>query len=119
MYNQQYSTNYILITKFRRLETLSPLKWFLICNFFGTRWLYENHLETTTTNKTIFIIFATQVVDYKVEFSKWWVAEFKTIKYPSQGTVFDYYIDTETKEFLPWTHVIPKFELDSDMPLQV
>lgn len=72
-----------------------------------------------TTNKTVVLIFATQVVDYKVEFSKWWVAEFKTIKYPSQGTVFDYYIDTETKEFLPWTHVIPKFELDSDMPLQV
>lgn len=54
-----------------------------------------------------------------MEFSKWWVAEFKTIKYPSQGTVFDYFIDTETKEFLPWSHIIPKFELDSDMPLQV
>ncbi|CAH1732929.1 unnamed protein product [Aphis gossypii] len=63
-------------------------------------------------------IYQEQVVDYKVEFSKWWVAEFKTIKYPSQGTVFDYYIDTETKEFLPWTNIIPKFELDSDMPLQ-
>lgn len=59
------------------------------------------------------------MVDYKVEFSKWWVAEFKTIKYPSQGTVFDYFIDAETKEFLPWSHIIPKFELDSDMPLQV
>lgn len=47
------------------------------------------------------------------------MAEFKTIKYPSQGTVFDYYIDTETKEFLPWSHIIPKYELDSDMPLQV
>lgn len=64
-------------------------------------------------------MFTIQVVDFKVEFSKWWVAEFKTIKYPSQGTVFDYFIDTETKEFLPWSHIIPKFELDSDMPLQV
>ncbi|XP_050527559.1 dynein beta chain, ciliary isoform X2 [Daktulosphaira vitifoliae] len=63
-------------------------------------------------------IYQEQVIDYKVEFSKWWVAEFKTIKYPSVGTVFDYFIDTETKEFLPWSDIIPKFELDPDMPLQ-
>lgn len=47
------------------------------------------------------------------------MAEFKTVKYPSQGTVFDYYIDAETKEFLPWSNIIPRFELDPDMPLQV
>lgn len=60
-----------------------------------------------------------QLVDYRVEFSKWWVNEFKTIKFPSQGTVFDYYIDPDTKKFLPWTDRVPSFELDPDVPLQV
>lgn len=60
-----------------------------------------------------------QLIDYRVEFSKWWVAEFKTIKYPSQGTVFDYFIHPETKQFTPWSEKIPKFELDPDIPLQV
>uniref|UniRef100_A0A8W4FHF7 Dynein axonemal heavy chain 17 n=1 Tax=Sus scrofa TaxID=9823 RepID=A0A8W4FHF7_PIG len=55
---------------------------------------------------------------YRVEFSKWWVNEFKTIKFPSQGTVFDYYIDPDTKKFLPWTDRVPSFELDPDVPLQ-
>ncbi|XP_054702774.1 dynein axonemal heavy chain 9 isoform X6 [Grus americana] len=58
------------------------------------------------------------LVDYRVEFSKWWVAEFKTIKFPSQGTVFDFYIDPETKKFEPWSKLIPQFEFDPEMPLQ-
>ena len=64
-------------------------------------------------------ILCPQLVDHRVEFSKWWVAEFKTIKYPAQGTVFDYFIDPETKLFTPWSEKIPKFELDPDIPLQV
>ncbi|XP_027763088.1 dynein heavy chain 9, axonemal-like [Empidonax traillii] len=63
-------------------------------------------------------MFQDQLVDYRVEFSKWWVAEFKTIKFPSQGTVFDFYIDPETKKFEPWTKLIPQFEFDPEMPLQ-
>ncbi|XP_068161051.1 dynein axonemal heavy chain 9 [Antennarius striatus] len=63
-------------------------------------------------------MFQDQLVDYRVEFSKWWVAEFKTIKFPSQGTVFDYYIDPESKKFEPWSKMVPKFEMDADTPLQ-
>ncbi|XP_063817028.1 dynein axonemal heavy chain 9 isoform X3 [Pseudophryne corroboree] len=63
-------------------------------------------------------MFQDQLVDYRVEFSKWWVTEFKTIKFPSQGTVFDYYIDSESKKFEPWSKLIPKFEYDPEMPLQ-
>nr|XP_020013652.1 dynein heavy chain 17, axonemal [Castor canadensis] len=63
-------------------------------------------------------MFQDQLIDYRVEFSKWWVNEFKTIKFPSQGTIFDYYIDPETKKFLPWTDKVPRFELDPDIPLQ-
>ena len=47
------------------------------------------------------------------------MTEFKTIKFPSAGTVFDYFIDTETKKFAPWTEKVTKFILDPEMPLQV
>ena len=60
-----------------------------------------------------------QLVDYRTEFSKWWITEFKTIKFPSAGTVFDYNIDNETHKFLPWTEKVPKFEHDPEIPLQV
>ncbi|KYO41015.1 hypothetical protein Y1Q_0014129 [Alligator mississippiensis] len=63
-------------------------------------------------------MFQDQLVDYRVEFSRWWVNEFKTIKFPSQGTIFDYFIDPDTKKFLPWTERVPKFELDPEIPLQ-
>uniref|UniRef100_A0A8C9W079 Dynein axonemal heavy chain 17 n=1 Tax=Scleropages formosus TaxID=113540 RepID=A0A8C9W079_SCLFO len=63
-------------------------------------------------------MFQDQLVDYRVEFSKWWVSEFKTIKFPSQGTVFDYYIDPETKKFELWSKMIPPFRFDPDIPLQ-
>ena len=33
--------------------------------------------------------------------------------------MFDYYIDPETHKFEPWNKMVPKFELDPDMPLQV
>ncbi|XP_065549401.1 dynein axonemal heavy chain 9 isoform X2 [Lathamus discolor] len=62
--------------------------------------------------------FILKLVDHRVEFSKWWVTEFKTIKFPSQGTVFDFYIDPETKKFEPWSKLIPPFEIDPEMPLQ-
>ncbi|XP_056152723.1 LOW QUALITY PROTEIN: dynein heavy chain 9, axonemal [Lampris incognitus] len=63
-------------------------------------------------------MFQDQLVDYRVEFSKWWLTEFKTIKFPSQGTVFDYYIDPETKKFELWSKMVPSFEMDADTPLQ-
>ncbi|XP_061032339.1 dynein axonemal heavy chain 9 [Eubalaena glacialis] len=59
-----------------------------------------------------------QLVDDRAEFSKWWLTEFKTVKFPSQGTIFDYYIDPETKKFEPWSKLIPQFEFDLEMPLQ-
>jgi dynein heavy chain len=54
-----------------------------------------------------------------MEFSKWWINEFKTVKYPTQGTVFNYYIDNETKCFLPWNDMVTPYDLDYDVPLQV
>ena len=67
----------------------------------------------------IIILYFLQLIDYRVEFSKWWVSEYKTVKFPSQGTVFDYYIDADTKKWMPWIDKVPKYEHDPEIPLQV
>jgi dynein heavy chain len=43
----------------------------------------------------------------------------KAVKFPSQGTIFDYYLDHKTKKFLPWADKVPQFTMDPDVPLQV
>ncbi|NWV39884.1 DYH17 protein, partial [Grantiella picta] len=63
-------------------------------------------------------LFQDQLVDHRQMFSKWWLSEFKTVKFPSQGTIFDYYIDPKTKRFSPWDDRVPEFELDPEVPLQ-
>ncbi|XP_030057583.1 dynein axonemal heavy chain 11 [Microcaecilia unicolor] len=62
-------------------------------------------------------LFQDQLMDYRAEFSCWWIKEMKAVKFPSQGTVFDYYLDHETRKFLPWTDKVPKFEMNSDTSL--
>ncbi|XP_025202252.1 dynein beta chain, ciliary-like, partial [Melanaphis sacchari] len=62
--------------------------------------------------------FQDQLIDWRVEFSKWWLTEFKTIKIPSSGNVFNYFIDPESKQFLPWSDRVSSFELNPDVPLQ-
>ncbi|XP_047455882.1 dynein axonemal heavy chain 11 [Mugil cephalus] len=59
-----------------------------------------------------------QLYDYRVEFSQWWTKEMKTVKLPAQGTVFDYYLDHQTRRFLPWSDTVPLFEMDTCGPLQ-
>lgn len=60
-----------------------------------------------------------QLNDYRAEFSRWWSKEMRAVKFPSQGTVFDYFIDSETKKFTPWNEKMVPFELEPDVPLQV
>lgn len=43
----------------------------------------------------------------------------KAVKFPSQGTIFDYYLDHKTKKFLPWSDKVPTFTMDPEVPLQV
>ncbi|XP_063095395.1 dynein axonemal heavy chain 11 isoform X2 [Cavia porcellus] len=59
-----------------------------------------------------------QLSDYQADFSRWWHKEMKVVKFPSQGTIFDYYLDHKTKKFLPWADKIPQFTMDPDAPLQ-
>ncbi|XP_071672368.1 dynein axonemal heavy chain 17 isoform X2 [Patagioenas fasciata] len=80
--------------------------------------LYELYFVFACTWAFGGAMFQDQLTDYRLEFSKWWVSEFKTVKYPAQGTIFDYYIDPKTRKFMPWTEKVPKFELDPEAPLQ-
>ncbi|XP_075070448.1 dynein axonemal heavy chain 11 [Mixophyes fleayi] len=59
-----------------------------------------------------------QLMDYRAEFSQWWIKEMKAVKFPGQGTVFDYYLDNKTRKFLPWSEKVPKFEMEPETPLQ-
>jgi dynein heavy chain len=42
-------------------------------------------------------------VDNRKLFSDWWRSEFTNVKFPSRDTVFDYWLDPETKKFESWT----------------
>lgn len=84
-----------------------PKEWYELYFAFACIWSFGSAL------------FKDQLIDWRNEFSKWWVSEFKTIKFPSEGTVFDYYIDNETKKFVHWKNKVVKFKLDMDIPLQV
>ncbi|XP_069504355.1 dynein axonemal heavy chain 11 [Ambystoma mexicanum] len=63
-------------------------------------------------------LFKDQVTDYRAVFSQWWVKEMKAVKFPSQGTIFDYFLDHETRRFVPWTDKVPQFSMDPDTPRQ-
>lgn len=45
--------------------------------------------------------------------------EFKTVKFPNTGLLFNYFIDPKTKKFALWNENISKYELDLDIPLTV
>lgn len=64
-------------------------------------------------------LFQDQLCDWRNEFSKWFTNEFKSIKFPSTGNIFSFFIDPETKKFMPWSEKVESFELDPDLPLQV
>eukprot|EP00698_Gefionella_okellyi_P011840 TRINITY_DN3147_c1_g1_i1.p1 TRINITY_DN3147_c1_g1~~TRINITY_DN3147_c1_g1_i1.p1 ORF type:complete len:4456 (-),score=1211.74 TRINITY_DN3147_c1_g1_i1:43-11907(-) len=55
------------------------------------------------------------IVDYRAVFSNWWRAEWRTIKLPDTGTLFDHYMETGTGKWAPW--VVPPFIYDGETPL--
>ena len=62
-------------------------------------------------------LFKDQLVDWREEFSKWWVTEFKTVRFPPQGNVFDYFIRPEDKKFVSWAEKVPEFTYDAEKPV--
>lgn len=77
-------------------------------------------------------------VDYRQLFSKWWRAEFKSVKFPESGTVFDYYVKfsagmgaaappaagadgqavtSSYSKLEKWSDLMPDFTYDPEVPL--
>jgi dynein heavy chain len=52
---------------------------------------------------------ALQVSDYRTQFSKWWVSEWKNVQFPEKGLVFDYYVDEAQCLMVPWDDKVAKF----------
>lgn len=84
-----------------------PKEWYELYFAFACIWAFGSTM------------FKDQLKDWRMEFSRWWLNEFKTVKFPANDTIFNYYIDNDTKKLLPWTEKVEKFELDIDLPLQV
>jgi dynein heavy chain, axonemal len=66
-------------------------------------------------------LFQDQLVDHRLEFSKWWTSEFRQVKFPNTmgTTIFDYYIEPETKKFESWSRLVSQFHFDPELPLQL
>merc|ERR1719310_1193050 len=54
-------------------------------------------------------------VDYRKQFSNWWKGEMKTIKFPSKGTVMDYYVKEARLE--EWATMVTPLDYSSTTPM--
>uniref|UniRef100_A0A1B0C972 Dyneins heavy chain n=2 Tax=Lutzomyia longipalpis TaxID=7200 RepID=A0A1B0C972_LUTLO len=54
----------------------------------------------------------------RLEFTKWWLSEFRDVSFPDELSIFNCYIDMQTQKFAKWKAMIPQCELDLDIPLQ-
>lgn len=86
-----------------------PKDWYEIYFVFAAIWGFGSSL------------FEDQQIDWRIEFSKFWIHEYQSIQFPDNNNacVFDYYVDKNTKQFKLWEDLVPKYEIDSDIPLQV
>ncbi|XP_042895579.2 dynein beta chain, ciliary [Parasteatoda tepidariorum] len=94
----------------------SPNELYELYFVFCCVWAFGSALKQSTT------------IDSRLDFSNWFLGEFKSVKFPISGiqgppqgggeapTVFDYYIDT--KRFYPWTRKLQKYQPSLDVSLQ-
>eukprot|EP00891_Asterochloris_glomerata_P002883 jgi/Astpho2/2883/Aster-01037 len=50
-----------------------------------------------------------KVSDYRTQFSKWWVSEWKNVQFPEKGLVFDYFVDEASVSMVSWETKVPQF----------
>lgn len=59
-----------------------------------------------------------QLIDWRNEFNRFWHQEFKNVRFPYDGNIFNYFIDPKSSSFRPWSDLVSEFVLDGDVPLQ-
>ncbi|KAG8139083.1 hypothetical protein E2320_001864 [Naja naja] len=84
----------------------------------GPRDLYEIYFAFACVWAFGGALFQDQLYSYQAEFSQWWLKEMKSVKFPSHGTIFDYYLDPKTKKFFSWNDKISSFVMDPETPFQ-
>jgi len=55
--------------------------------------------------------------DYRNKFNRWWRTQWRPIKFPDAGSVFDYFVDMETARFCPWTDITETIDYNGDVPM--
>ncbi|KAK9843805.1 hypothetical protein WJX81_007069 [Elliptochloris bilobata] len=50
-----------------------------------------------------------KVSDYRAQFSKWWVSEWKAVQFPEKGLVYDYFVDDAQVQMVHWDQRVPTF----------
>mmetsp|Transcript_22861 Transcript_22861/g.57008 ORF Transcript_22861/g.57008 Transcript_22861/m.57008 type:complete len:4427 (+) Transcript_22861:2-13282(+) len=59
----------------------------------------------------------TSGTDYRKKFSAWWKEQWKTVKFPHRGEVFDFFVDKEKGEFAAWADIVPTLSYSSSEPM--
>merc|ERR1711964_772701 len=57
-------------------------------------------------------------IEYRKIFSNWWKSEWKTIKFPGKGTVFDYFVVKNENKLDEWSKIVKEKIYDSSVPMQ-
>lgn len=52
-------------------------------------------------------------IEYRRNFDKWWKQKWTAVKFPSKGSIYDYYINSKTGKFSAWSDLVTDVEFDS------
>ncbi|XP_037811861.1 dynein beta chain, ciliary, partial [Lucilia sericata] len=67
-------------------------------------------------------LYQDHIIDWHREFHKWWTTEFKDIKLPSHGTIYDYYLDVRSEKFIRWSELASQKQMpvlpEPHLPIQ-
>ena len=56
-------------------------------------------------------------INYPKMFDKWWKSTYTSVKLPSKGSVYDYYVNPKTGKFAQWGELVQEVEYNSSVPM--
>jgi dynein heavy chain len=51
-------------------------------------------------------------VDYRSNFSRWWIDTWKSVSFPARGDVFDFYVERRKQDFVSWSEQVSAVHFD-------
>lgn len=55
--------------------------------------------------------------DHRNKFNRWWRSEWRPVKFPDSGSVFDYFADKESQRYLPWADITESIDYNPENPM--